>query len=85
MSGEAAFGPESTQRLAEHLGIALLIEDLDPGPPVRIVATAILDGAQSGLEGSGDTEEDAWRELGRAVIAWRRDDPRNVRFYAGGF
>jgi hypothetical protein len=32
----------------------------------------------------GETEEDAWRDLARAAIEWKRDDGRNIRFMLGG-
>ena len=77
-------GPEAIARLAEHLGVGILVESVDVGPPARIVATGLLDGGRSRLEGSGPTEEDAWRDLARAAIVWKREDGRNVRFYVGG-
>jgi hypothetical protein len=77
-------GPEAIERLAEHLGVGILIESVEPGPPARIVASGLLDGARTALEGSGPTEEDAWRDLARAAIAWKREDGRNIRFMLGG-
>jgi hypothetical protein len=77
-------GPEAIARLAEHLGVGILVESVDVGPPARIVATGLLDGGRSRLEGNGPTEEDAWRDLARAAIVWKREDGRNVRFYVGG-
>ena len=77
-------GPEAIERLAEHLGVGILIESVEPGPPARIVATGLLDGGRTELEGSGPTEEDAWRDLARAAIAWKREDGRNIRFILGG-
>lgn len=77
-------GPEAIARLAEHLGVGILIESVDVGPPARVVATGLLDGGRSRLEGIGPTEEDAWRDLARAAIVWMREDGRNFRFYIGG-
>lgn len=77
-------GPDAIERLAEHLGVGILIESIDNGPPARIVATGLLDNSRTRLEGSGPTEDDAWRDLARATIAWKREDGRNVRFYVGG-
>jgi hypothetical protein len=77
-------GPEAIERLAEHLGVGILVESVEPGPPVRILATGLLDGGRTELEGSGATEEDAWRDLARAAIAWKREDGRNIRFLLGG-
>ena len=77
-------GPEAIERLAEHLGVGILIESVEPGPPARIVAMGLLDGGRTRLEGSGPTEEDAWRDLARAAIVWKREDGRNIRFLLGG-
>ena len=77
-------GPEAIEQLAEHLGVGILVESVDVGPPARIVATGLLDGSRTPLEGSGPTEEDAWRDLARAAIAWKREEGRNIRFLLGG-
>jgi hypothetical protein len=77
-------GPEGIARLADHLGVGILIDALEPGPPVRISATGLLDGETTRLEGSGATEQAAWDDLARAVIAWKREDGRNARYYVGG-
>ena len=78
-------GREAIAQLARVLGIGILIEDVVAGPPYRVLATGLLDGERTELEGVGDTEEDAWRDLGRAAIAWKRDDGRNIRTWWGGF
>ena len=77
-------GPEAIEQLAEHLGVGILVESVEAGPPARIVATGLLDGGRTRLEGSGPTEDDAWRDLARAAIAWKREDGRNIRFLLGG-
>jgi hypothetical protein len=47
------------QRLATALGIGLIVNEVEAGPPVRIVATAILDGDSTELVGVGPTEDEA--------------------------
>jgi hypothetical protein len=76
-------GPEAIARLAKLLGVGIVIDDVADGPPFRIAATGLLDGERTTLEGVGDSEEDAWRDLARAAIEWKRDDKRNVRFMWG--
>jgi hypothetical protein len=76
-------GPEAIAQLAERLGIGILIESVEEGPPARIVAVGLLDGGRTLLEGSGPTEDDAWRDLARAAIVWKREDGRNIRFWWG--
>ena len=76
-------GPDAIARLAVHLGVGILIESVEAGPPARIVAAGLLDGDRTPLVGVGSTEDDAWEDLARAAIAWKRDDPRNIRTYLG--
>jgi hypothetical protein len=76
-------GPEAIERLAEQLGVGILVESVEPGPPARIIATGLVDGGSTRLEGSGLTEVDAWRDLARAAIAWKREDSRNIRLWWG--
>jgi hypothetical protein len=76
---------ESLGRLARALGVGLMLRDIEAGPPVRIVATALLDGESTEIEGVGETEADAWDALGRSIIEWKGNDPRNIRTFWGGF
>jgi hypothetical protein len=78
-------GPDAIAKLAKLLGVGILIEEVSDGPPFRVVATGLVDAEPTRLEGVGETEEDAWRDLARAAIEWKRDDRRNVRFWWGGF
>jgi hypothetical protein len=76
-------GPEAIAKLAKLLGVGILIDDVSEGPPFRVTATGLVDGERTVLEGAGETETDAWRDLARAAIEWKRDDGRNVRFWWG--
>jgi hypothetical protein len=76
-------GPEAIAKLAKLLGVGILIDDVSEGPPFRVTATGLVDGERTVLEGAGETEADAWRDLARAAIEWKRDDGRNVRFWWG--
>ena len=44
-------GPEAIKQLADHLGVGILVESVEAGPPARIVATGLLDGGRTTLEG----------------------------------
>jgi hypothetical protein len=77
-------GPEAIEQLAESLGIGIIVQSVDEGPPVRIAATGILDGGTTGLAGVGASEEEAWNDLARSAIAWKRDDNRIIRWMIGG-
>ena len=76
-------GPEAIAKLAKLLGVGILIDDVSEGPPFRVTATGLVDGERTVLQGAGETEADAWRDLARAAIEWKRDDGRNVRFWWG--
>lgn len=71
--------------LERMLGIALLVQDIDPGPPATILAVGMVDSLTSELVGRGATEDDAWRDLALNVAAWRNVDPRQVRMMFGNF
>jgi hypothetical protein len=77
-------GPEAIEQLAEALGVGIIIDAVEGGPPVRIAATGMLDGSSTRLAGVGATEEEAWRDLARAAITWKRDDGRMFRWLIGG-
>ena len=76
--------PPAIHALERALGIALIVQDIDPGPPASITAIGMLDGISTPFVGHGATEADAWRELAMAVAAWRNVDPRQVRMMFGG-
>lgn len=71
--------PRFIHDLERALGVALLIQDIDLGPPAEIVAVGMVDDLSTALVGRGATEEDAWRDLAMQIAAWRNVDPRQVR------
>jgi hypothetical protein len=77
-------GAEAVARLAEALGIGIIVHEVEEGPPAWISASLLLDTAVSRVVASGDTENEAWEDLARKATAWKNDDPRNVRTYLGG-
>jgi hypothetical protein len=77
-------GAEAVARLAEALGIGIIVHEVEDGPPAWISASLLLDTAVSRVVASGATENEAWEDLARKATAWKNDDPRNVRTYLGG-
>jgi hypothetical protein len=77
-------GPEAIERLAEALGIGILVQEVDGGPPASISASLLLDTAVARVVATGASEEEAWEDLARQAVAWKNDDPRNIRTYLGG-
>jgi hypothetical protein len=72
------------ERLAKALGVGLIIHEVEAGPPVRILATAMLDGDSTELVGTGPTDDDAWKDLAGAAVRWKNEDGRNARTFVGG-
>jgi hypothetical protein len=76
--------PPAIHALEKALGVALLVRDIDPGPPATIIAVIMVDGQTSELVGRGATEADAWRDLAMSAAAWQNVDPRQIRIFLGG-
>jgi len=77
-------GAEAVARLAEALGIGIIVHEVEDGPPAWISASLLLDTTLSRVVATGATENEAWEDLARKATAWKNDDPRNVRTYLGG-
>lgn len=77
-------GPDSIGRLADALGIGIMVQLVDAGPPAVITATFLLDTRVFDVSATGPTDDDAWEDLARKAIEWKNDDERNVRTYLGG-
>ena len=71
--------PQAIRDLERALGVALIVQDIDPGPPATITAVGMVDSLSSELVGHGATEADAWRDLAVNLAAWRNVDPRQIR------
>ncbi len=76
--------PLGLERLAEALGIGIIVQSVDAGPPAVITASFLLDTRVFDVTATGSTEDDAWDELGRKAMQWKNDDERNVRNWFGG-
>ena len=77
--------PEYIHELERMLSVALLVQDIDPGPPATISASGMVDGEFTQLTGRGSTEDEAWRDLAMVMAAWRNLDSRQVRLFLGGY
>ena len=71
--------PRAIHDLERALGVALIVQDIDPGPPATIAAVAMVDSQSMELIGRGATEADAWMDLAINLAAWRNVDPRQIR------
>ena len=72
-------------RIADELGIGVLVSAIDDGPPVRITATLAFAILQTEVTVEGGDEAGAWRELARAAAAWRQSNEVSFsRNYWGG-
>jgi hypothetical protein len=61
-------------RIADDLGIGVLVSAIDDGPPVRITATLVFGIVQTEVTVEGPDEATAWQELARAAAAWRQSN-----------
>ena len=75
--------PTYIHDLERMLSVALLVQDVDPGPPATITAAGMVDGESTQLVGRGSTEDEAWRDLAMAMAAWRNLDARQIRLFLG--
>ena len=74
---------DGIERLAEALGIGIMVQSIEAGPPAVITATFLLDTRVFRVAATGESEDDAWEDLARKATAWKNDDERNVRTYFG--
>ena len=77
------------ERVAETLGVAVLVDEIEPGPPATIHAVLLYTGTLSGnvehaLTVSGASEAEAWRRLTAEMIAWRRGNAMALPYWPGG-
>jgi hypothetical protein len=78
-------GPEAMARLGEALGVGIIVQSIDEGPPVTIEASLLRDTQTHHVVATGPSEEEAWDDLARKVAAWANQDPRTIRTVFGGW
>ena len=72
-------------RIADDLGIGVLVSAISDGPPVRITATLVFGILQTEVTVEGADEPAAWRELAAAAASWRQSNEVSFsRNYWGG-
>jgi len=90
---DPAAGAELIARLQGMLGIAILVQAVEPtdasaterpGEAVTIWATFLFGSHATDISVTGESESKAWDELGRAAIAWRNSDFQNIQMWPGG-
>jgi hypothetical protein len=82
---EPAAQQDLLDRIADELGIGVLVSAIDKGPPVRITATLVFGILQTEVAVEGGDEAAAWRELARAAASWRQSNEVSfTRTYWGG-
>jgi hypothetical protein len=92
-SAKPPSGAELIEHLQRTLGIAIVIESVDPvesvdpgsaPDPVTIQATLLSGAHSTTVTVEGPTESDAWAALARAAIAWRNSDFQHIGMWPGG-
>ena len=86
-------GPELIEQLERTLGMAILVESVDPpepiepiepGGPVTLHARLMFGRYTTEVAVTGDSESKAWEALGRAAIACRNSDYQHIQMWPGG-
>lgn len=77
-------GPDLIAELERALGLGVMVQSIDDGPPVTIAAVLMFGPLSEAVTAEGATDADAWRELARIVIAWRRTNDKHVAMWPGG-
>ena len=62
------------QKIADGLGIGIVVGNVVDGPPCRITAFLNFGILQTEVMVEGPDEASAWRELARAAAAWRQSN-----------
>jgi len=88
--GRPSSGPELIEQLERTLGMAILVESVDPPEPIEpggsvtLHARLMFGRYTTEVAVTGDSESKAWEELGRAAIAWRNSDYQHIQMWPGG-
>jgi hypothetical protein len=82
---EPAAQQDLVDRIADELGVGVLVASIEDGPPWRITAFLTFGILQTEVRVEGPDEAAAWRELARAAASWRQSDEVSFsRTYWGG-
>jgi hypothetical protein len=85
MTDDELATPPFIPALERALSVAVIVQEVEPGPPAAIVATGMVDADVTSFTASGATLDEAWRDLASQVAAWRNVDGRTIRMMLGGF
>ena len=82
---EPAAQRELVDRIADELGVGVLVSAIDEGPPVRVTAALTFGILRTEVMVEGPDEATAWRELARAAASWRQSNEVSfTRTFWGG-
>lgn len=94
--GGPTSGAELIDRLQKTLGMAIVVDSIEPAEPLdsgvtvrsaeptTIRATLMFGRYTTQVVAAGPTESDAWSELARMAIAWRNSDYQHIQMWPGG-
>jgi hypothetical protein len=83
MTGPRLAGPELIADLERALGVGVMVQSIDDGPPMAIEAVLMLGPLSEAVRAEGTTDAEAWRELARIVVAWRSTNDKHVPMWPG--
>lgn len=70
--------------LERALGLGVMVQSIDDGPPVTIQAVLMFGPLSEAVTAQGASDADAWRDLARIAIAWRTTNDKHVAMWPGG-
>jgi hypothetical protein len=81
---EPPTGPELIRAIERTLGIGVIVESFDEGPPVSIDARLFFGAHSEVVHVEGATEELAWRALAGSIAAWRTANDKQFPMWPAG-
>lgn len=70
--------------IGRHLDIAILLSEIEPGPPVVIRAVFMRGASSTSVEARGVSKSGALRELADLAAAWAQSNPLSKQSWLAG-
>lgn len=80
---DARSGPELLRAIERNVGVAVVVQEIASGEPVRIDALLMYGRFSEQVTAGGPTEADAWRSLAEQAVAWRNANDKQVPLWWG--
>ena len=77
-------GPHLLHVLESTLGVGIIVQAIDEGPPVTIRALVMFGVQREEVQGTGHTEAEAWNALGSTITSWRAANDKHWTMWGAG-